>query len=82
MTVLSSSYVIIMDLAINAPGHWNNVVDGLNAKEKRYLKEQMELIGGLASNGTSNIEMLPSASKYVSIKFLDQCIHILNNKEI
>ena len=39
MTVLSSSYVIIMDLAINAPGHENNVVDGLNATDKRYLKE-------------------------------------------
>ena len=25
--------------------------------------------------------MIPSASKYVSIKFADQCLHILNNKE-
>ena len=38
MTVLSSSYGIIMDRAINAPGHGNNVVDGLNSKVKRYLK--------------------------------------------
>ena len=33
MTVLSSSYGIIMDRAINAPGHEKNVVDGLNATE-------------------------------------------------
>ena len=39
MTVLSSSYCIIMDCAINALGHGNNVFDGLNAKYKRYLKE-------------------------------------------
>ena len=26
--------------------------------------------------------MLPSPSKYASIKFSDQCLHILNNKEI
>ena len=41
----------------------------------------MELIGKLSSNDTSEIGMLPSASKYVSIKFEYQCIHILNNKE-
>ena len=33
MTVLSSSYGIIIDRAINAPGHGNNFVDGLNATE-------------------------------------------------
>ena len=38
MNVLSSSYGIIMDQAMNAPGHGNNVVDGLNATRKRYLK--------------------------------------------
>ena len=42
----------------------------------------MELMGKLASNDTTNIGMLPSASKYVSVKFADQCLHILNNKEI
>ena len=82
MTVLSYSYGIIMDRSINAPGHRNNVVDVLNAIDKPFLKEQMELIGKLASNDTSNIVMLPSASKYASIEFADQCIHIINNKEI
>ena len=38
MTMLSSSYGIIMDCSIHAPGHGNNVVDGLNATEKLYLK--------------------------------------------
>ena len=38
MTVLSSSYEIIMDCAINVPGHEKNVVDGLNAMGKHYLK--------------------------------------------
>ena len=42
----------------------------------------MELISKLASNNTSKIEMLPSASKEVSIKFEDQCINIINNKEL
>ena len=42
----------------------------------------MEVIGKLASNNISNIGILPSASKYVLIKFAYQCIHIINNKEI
>ena len=38
MTVLSSLYGIIMDRAINVPGHGKNVVDGINVTGKRYLK--------------------------------------------
>ena len=33
MTVLSSSYGIIMDCAINARGNGNNVVYGINTKD-------------------------------------------------
>ena len=55
MTVLSYSYGIIMDCTINAPGHGNNVVDGLNAMDKRYLKGEIELIGRLESDDTSKI---------------------------
>ena len=80
MNVLSSSYGIKMDRAINAPGHRNNIVDVMNATNKRYLKEQIELICKLASNNTSIIGMLPSTSKYVSIKFEYQFLHIFNNK--
>ena len=79
--VLSSSYGIIMDCAINAPDHGNNVVYGINATDKRYLKEKMELIDKLASNYTSEIGMISSDPEYVSIKFEDQCIHTLNNKD-
>ena len=50
MNVLSSSYGIIMYHAINEPGNGINVVDVLNAAEKPYFKEQMELIGKLSSN--------------------------------
>ena len=66
--------------SINEPGHGKNVVDGLNSTYKLYLKGEMELIVELAINDTSKIGMLPSASKDISIKFSDQCIHILNNK--
>ena len=41
----------------------------------------MELIGELGSNNSSKIVMLPIASKNVFIKFVDQCIKIVNIKE-
>ena len=81
MTVLSTSYGILMDRSINIPGHVNNVADGINATDKRYLKEKIEFIGKFASNDNTNIGMLPSPSKYVYINFADKCPHILNNKE-
>ena len=56
-----------------------NYGGGLNTTEKRYLKGEMEPIGKLAIKNTLNIGIIPSASKYVSIKLSDQCIHILNN---
>ena len=41
----------------------------------------MGLMGKLACNDTSNIGMIFSDLKHVSIKFLDQCTHIMNNEE-
>ena len=80
MIVLPSSYDFIMDHEINAPGHGNNVLGGINAMNKCDLKRKMYPIVKLARNNTLNIGMLPSASKEVSVKFTDQCLHILNNE--
>ena len=52
MIVLSSSYGIIIDRKITSPGHVNNSVYGINATDKHYLKEQMQLVGKLISNDT------------------------------
>ena len=38
MTLLSSSYGIVMDRAINAPCHVINIADGMDTTDKRYLK--------------------------------------------
>ena len=40
----------------------------------------MEVIDKLGSNDTTNIGMLPSALKDVSVKFTDKCVHILDDK--
>ena len=69
-----------MDCAINSPGHVNIVLGRLNETDKRILKEQMELLGKLASNDTSDIQILLIASKYVSFELVDQSLHVLNHK--
>ena len=38
LTMLSSSYGIIMDRSIYAPGHGNNCFDGLNVTGKHNFK--------------------------------------------
>ena len=55
-----------------------NIVDGLNATDKPYFKGEREIIAKLETNDTTIIGMLPSVSKYVLIKFVDQCLHIIN----
>ena len=37
MTVMSQFYSIIIDRSISSPGHGKEVVDGLNAVDKRYI---------------------------------------------
>ena len=41
MSVISKTYSIIIDRGISAPGHGKEVVDGLNAVDKRYIYQLM-----------------------------------------
>ena len=58
--VLSSLYRIIMDFAMNIPGHGNNVFDGIKYTNTHDLKEQMELLGKLANNDAPKIGIITS----------------------
>ena len=81
ITVLLSLYGININFEINAPGHGKNDVDGLSATEKRYLREQVELLGKLASNDPSKVVTLPSASNNVSINFAEKYSKNLTNND-
>ena len=41
MSVISQTYSIIIDRGISAPGNGKEVVDGLNAVDKRYIYQLM-----------------------------------------
>ena len=40
MTIFSLTLKISIDRAIGDPGHINNVVDGLNARDNIYMREK------------------------------------------
>ena len=44
MSVLSQSHSIIFDRVISAPGHGKEVVNGLNATEKRYMYQLISTV--------------------------------------
>jgi hypothetical protein len=45
LSILASTYGIVIDRAIGAPGHGKDIVDGLNATDKVYLRKAMCMIG-------------------------------------
>ena len=44
MSVMSQTYFIIIDRGIIAPGYGKEVVDGLNAVDKRYIYQLMSRV--------------------------------------
>ena len=69
ISVISSEYFIITDIATNAPSHGNNVFDEINTNDKQDLKRKMELFCILSSKETSKIGMIHSVTKNISIDF-------------
>ena len=49
MSVISQTYSLIIDRGISAPGHGKEVVDGINAVEKRYI---YQLISNIQLTGS------------------------------
>ena len=44
MSVISQTYSIIIDCVISAHGHGKEVVDGINAVDKRYIYQLMSKV--------------------------------------
>ena len=43
MSYLSKLYQIVLDRAVDTPGHGKDVVDGINAVQKRYLSTSLRM---------------------------------------
>ena len=65
MSVMSQCYSIIIDQGISAPGHGKEVVNRLNAVDKRYIYQLMSTVQLPRSNiFDSQIQMHNGNQKY------------------
>eukprot|EP00966_Prymnesium_polylepis_P017924 413578-Prymnesium_polylepis.1 len=53
LSILASKYGIVIDRAIGAPGHGKDIVDGLNATDKVFLRKAMCMIGTPEANDSA-----------------------------
>jgi hypothetical protein len=65
LTLLSCVHNVTIDRAVGAPGHGKDIVDGLNAADKRYLIMKMRMIG-LPEAGAEGSEENNGASSRMS----------------
>ena len=65
MSVMSQCYSVTIDRGISAPGHGKEVVDGINAVDKRYIYQLMSNVQLPGSNRfNSQIQMHTDDQKY------------------
>ena len=79
MSAISMKYDVVIDRAIGAPGHGKDVVDGLNAVDKRYLKTAMFRIINPEENGSEKTMNSHSATATGSVSFAEECKTILQH---
>jgi hypothetical protein len=80
-SVLSSEHGFVIDHAVNAPGHGKDIVDGLNATDKNFLKQKMCLVG---TPGAQNQETRMEAAAMVdgaAKSLAEECHRLCTNEE-
>ena len=81
MSLLAAQYSIVIDRQIDAPGHGKDVVDGLNAQDKVYLRKFMITARNPCTTGSDDTGKLKMEAAVVdgqnkAISFAKQCIKI------
>ena len=76
--MLSQAFYIIIDRGISAPGHGRELVDGLNAVDKRFFSQLMSTVQLPSAKGydtqmvmhtgnrTSNVSLARKCQKHLS----------------
>ena len=74
---LAVKFQLVIDRAVGAPGHGKDVVDGLNAVDKRYLRKAMLRAGHPEADSTSNSINWHSATVGGNVSFAEGCMTTL-----
>jgi hypothetical protein len=80
LSLLSSLHRIVIDRMIGAPGHGKDIVDGLNATDKRFLAQKMTMIGRPEeSNEDTNRMAAYSMVEGASNSLARECARLCSN---
>ena len=73
LSSLAVKFEVVIDRAVGAPGHGKDVVDGLNAVDKRFLRKAMLRANHPEADSTSNSIDWHSATVGGNVSFAEGC---------
>jgi hypothetical protein len=80
VSLLASQKHVVIDRAIGAPGHGKDIVDGLNATDKRFLKGKMCLIGSPEANDSAHRMVAHSMVEGASKSLAEECARLCSDE--
>ena len=82
MYFLSKSYQIVLDRAVDTPGHGKDVVDGFNAVQKRYLATCLRMRSTPEVDKIDSKRMRVDAmTKKGEVSFAEECKRLLDLRD-
>jgi hypothetical protein len=80
LSLLASQKHVVIDRAIGAPGHGKDIVDGLNATDKRFLKGEICLIGSPEANNFAQRMVAHSMVEGASKSLAEECARLCSDE--
>ena len=82
MSYLSTSYQIVLDRAVDTPGHGKDVVDGFNAVQKRYLASCLRTHSTTEKHKIDSKRMCVEAmAQKGEVSFSEECKRLLDLRD-
>ena len=82
MSYLSTSYQIVLDRAVDTPGHGKDVVDGFNAVQKRYLATCLRMCSTPEKHKNDSKRMRVEAmTEKGEVSFSEECKRLLDLRD-
>ena len=79
MSYLSTSYKIVLDRAVDTPGHGKDVVDGFNAVQKRYLATCLRIRSTPEKDKIDSKRMhVETMTEKGEVSFAEECKRLLD----
>ena len=79
MSYLSTSYQIVLDIAVDTPGHGRDIVDGFNAVQKRYLATCLRMRSSPEKDKIDSKRMrVEATTEKGEVSFAEECKRLMD----